>query len=412
MTDPLNNKNPGSEKPMNPSDHPATLDEVIPAGARWTVHEIAQQPAVWARVQALVVAQMGRREMTPEFIACCLATPNLRIVLTGAGSSAFIGQCLAPALMRRTRLRVDAVATTDLVAGPHLYFQREVPTLLVSFARSGNSPESVAALELADQFVDDCQHLVFTCNPDSHLLRLAAERSNARTLLLPAETHDRGFAMTSSFTSLLLAAAQVFGLLAPRGLPAIAHAASALLAQGLTLAESLVDQRFERVVYLGSNELQGLARESALKLLELTDGRTVASHDSPLGFRHGPKTIVNERTLVVMFVSNDPYTRQYDLDLLGELRRDGRAARVLALTAQPLSGSAASPNDDVEIDGLAEASDLAVAFPCVVFAQRLALLQSLRLGLSPDSPSVSGTVNRVVRGVTIHPYLDDDVPRH
>jgi tagatose-6-phosphate ketose/aldose isomerase len=389
----------------------STPEDFVPAGARWTVHEIAQQPAVWARVQALVAAQTGPREMTPEFIARCLATPNLRIVLTGAGSSAFIGQCLAPALMRRTGLRVDAVATTDLVAGPHLYFQREVPTLLVSFARSGGSPESGAALELADQFVDDCQHLVFTCNPDSHLLRLAAERANARTLLLPAETHDRGFAMTSSFTSLLLVAAQVFGLLPASSVPAIANAASALLAQGLTLAETLVEQRFERVVYLGSNELQGLAREAALKLLELTDGRMVASHDSPLGFRHGPKTIVNERTLVVMFVSNDPYTRQYDLDLLRELRRDGRAARVLALSAQPQQDE---ETDDVAIDGLAEANDLALAFPCVVFAQRFALLQSLRLGLSPDNPSVSGTVNRVVRGVTIHPYEEPghDVPRY
>jgi tagatose-6-phosphate ketose/aldose isomerase len=400
---------------MSPSD---TLDEFIPAGARWTVHEIAQQPSVWASVQALVASQTGPRDMTPGFIASCLATPNLRIVLTGAGSSAFIGQCLAPALMRRTGLRVDAVATTDLVAGPHLYFQREVPTLQVSFARSGSSPESAAALALADQFVDDCQHLVFTCNPDSLLQRLAAERSNARTLMLPAETHDRGFAMTSSFTSLLLAAAQVFGLLAPADgrPPAISQAASAVLSQGLRLADELVAQRFERVVYLGSNELQGLAREAALKLLELSDGRTVASHDSPLGFRHGPKTIVNDHTLVVMFVSNDPYTRQYDLDLLQELRRDGRAARVLALSAQPLLGACASAADDVLLEGLADAGDLALAFPCIVFAQRFALLQSLRLGLSPDNPSVSGTVSRVVRGVTIHPFpdteIDTDVPRH
>ncbi|MEK8030052.1 SIS domain-containing protein [Ideonella sp. DXS29W] len=393
------------------------FDERMPPGASWTVREIAQQPDVWARVSALVQAQTGPKDMSEPFVARCLATPGLRIVLTGAGSSAFIGQCLAPALMRHTGLRVDAVATTDLVAGPHLYFQRDVPTLLVSFARSGSSPESVAALELADRFVDDCQHLIFTCNPDSHLRRLAADRANARTLLLPAETHDRGFAMTSSFTSLLLAATQVFGLLgAGDPAAAIARAAASLLSQGLPLAQALVEQHFERVVYLGSNELQGLARESALKLLELTDGRIVASHDSPLGFRHGPKTIVNDRTLVVMFVSNDPYTRQYDLDLLAELRRDQRAARVLALSGQPILGDAAAASDDVQIEGLEAAPDLALAFPCVVFAQRFALLQSMHLGLSPDNPSVSGTVNRVVRGVTIHPFLDTPavthVPRH
>jgi tagatose-6-phosphate ketose/aldose isomerase len=285
-----------------------------------------------------------------------------------------------------------------------------VPTLLVSFARSGNSPESVAALDLADRCVDDCTHLVFTCNPEGLLHQWASGRANAHSLLLPPETHDRGFAMTSSFTSLLLASAQVFGVLEPASVPALSRAAQALLDSGQPLAEALVAEAFERVVYLGSNELQGLAREAALKLLELSDGRIVAGHDSPLGFRHGPKTIVNDRTLVVLFVSNDPYTRRYDLDLLRELRQDGRAARVLALSAQPLERPDASPRDDVllaGLAGLAEASDLALALPCAVFAQRFALLQSLRLGLTPDNPSVSGTVSRVVRGVTIHPYPGD-----
>jgi tagatose-6-phosphate ketose/aldose isomerase len=369
-----------------------------PPGAEWTTREIAQQPAVWARVRALVAGPAGGEAAAR--VARCLAAPDLRIVLTGAGSSAFVGECLAPALMRHTGRRVEALSTTDLVAGPHLHFQHTVPTLLVSFARSGNSPESVAALELADRFVGDCQHLVFTCNPEGLLHQWASGRANARSLLLPAETHDRGFAMTSSFTSLLLAAAQVFGMLEP--MPALSRAAEALLDSPLT--EALVADGYERVVYLGSNELQGLAREAALKLLELSDGRIVGRHDSPLGFRHGPKTIVNDRTLVVLFVSNDPYTRRYDLDLLRELRQDGRAARVLSLSAQALEGPAASPRDDVLLAGLAEASDLALAFPCAVFAQRFALLQSLRLGLTPDNPSVSGTVNRVVRGVTIHPY--------
>lgn len=394
-----------------------------PPSAAWTAREIAQQPASWARVQALVAGQAEPGGVTPALVARWLATPQLRIVLTGAGSSAFVGQCLAPALMRHTGCRVEAVATTDLVAGPHLYFQRGAPTLLVSFARSGSSPESVAALDLADQFVDECRHLVFTCNPEGllhqrALARRAQGRDDIHALLLPPETHDRGFAMTSSFTSLLLAAAQVFGLAAPAssGEPAISHATAALLDVGLPLAAALVDQGFERVVYLGSNELQGLAREAALKLLELSDGRVVGCHDSPLGFRHGPKTIVNDRTLVVVFVSNDPYTRRYDLDLLRELRQDGRAGRVLAISAQPLAADGAPAADDLLLSGLAEASDLALAFPCIAFAQVFALLQSLRLGLTPDNPSVSGTVSRVVRGVTIHPFPNAGdhahVPRH
>ena len=114
------------------------------------------------------------------FSSRCCAGAELRIVLTGAGTSAFIGECLAPALIRRTGLRVEAVPTTDLVGSPDAGLSLAVPTLLVSFARSGNSPESVAALRLAELVVPECHHLIFTCNRDGRALparRVDAERA-------------------------------------------------------------------------------------------------------------------------------------------------------------------------------------------------------------------------------------------
>jgi tagatose-6-phosphate ketose/aldose isomerase len=156
------------------------------------------------------------------------------------------------------------------------------------------------------------------------------------------------------------------------------------------------------VIYLGSNAFKGLAREGALKLLELTDGAVVGSFDTPLGFRHGPKTIVDARTLVVLFVSNDSHARLYDLDLLRELRADGRAGRVLAIAAR--AGGLAP--DDLVVAGMADAADLECALPFAAFFQLFALLQSMASGLTPDNPSVSGTVTRVVHGVTIHPCAD------
>ena len=371
----------------------------------WTAREIAQQPAVWDEV----VDGVARAGLA-GFVAQQLATPHLRIVLTGAGTSAFIGESLAPAIARHTGARVDAVATTDLVAGPARYFQREAPTLMVHFARSGNSPESVAALALADQFVDDCRHIVITCNDEGALGMAARQRAPeaTRLIVLPAATNDRGFAMTSSFSSLLLAAARMFGLVDA----APAAAARNLLARAPALAAELVARGFGRVVYLGSNELKGLAREAALKLLELTDGRVVALHDSPLGFRHGPKTIVDANTLIVVFLANDPHARHYDLDLLRELRADGRAGRVLAIGGSPAGLDI--PLGDLLVAGLVGAPDIAAVPAFAVFAQVFALHQSLALGLTPDNPSVSGTVNRVVRGVTIypHPHLGDhDVHR-
>jgi tagatose-6-phosphate ketose/aldose isomerase len=183
----------------------------------------------------------------------------------------------------------------------------------------------------------------------------------------------------------------------------------------LPLIQSLVREGFERVVYLGSNALKGLAREAALKTLELSDGRVVAISDTPLGFRHGPKTIVNRKTLVVLFLCNDPHARRYDVDLLNELRSDGVAGRVLALTAQPDQGAVradgiaahdgevAAGADQLVLRDAAGASDLALCFPYVVFAQSLAFMYSLTLGLRPDVPNASGIVNRVVQGVSIYP---------
>lgn len=375
---------------------PTDLDH---RGAAHTAREIAHQPAVWQMVHEQLQAE---RPALDAFLAPLLALPQLRIVLTGAGSSAFIGQCIAPALLRhlspRAGIRVEAVATTDIVSGPEQCLQPGVPTLLVSFARSGNSPESLAAVELADGFIKTCHHLIVTCAADGMLNRRLAGKANAHVLLLPDETHDRAFAMTSSFTGMLLAAAWAFGL-ALGTVTALAQAAQSLADRETDRLYTLTDTPFERVVFLGSNTLLGLAREAALKLLELTDGKLIAMADSTLGFRHGPKTFLNDRTLVVIFLSNDPYTRRYDLDLLHELRREGRA-RVLALGTE--KGSHA---DDVQLALPASAPDLALAPVALVFAQCLALLASLQLGITPDNPSASGTVTRVVSGVTIHSLI-------
>lgn len=366
-------------------------------GGGVTAREIAQQPHVWPQIDALVA---GQRAQIDAFLAPLLARPELRIVMAGAGTSAFIGECLAPGLLRQGR-RVEAVPTTDLVSGPDRYFQRAVPTLVVSFARSGSSPESVAAVALADQLVDEVHHLVITCNEEGQLYRMSQDRANALAILLPDATHDRGFAMTTSFTSMLLTAALAFRVLAPGVATRLAPAAGQVGARALPLLTQLVEGAFRRVVYLGSNELRGLAREAALKLLELTDGQVVAIHDSPLGFRHGPKTIVDDQTLVVVLLSNDPQARRYDLDLLRELRGDRRAGRVLALGARQ---DDALGDDSFVFAGVADAQDLALALPYIVFCQSFAYLRSLSLGVRPDTPSMSGTVNRVVRGVTIYPF--------
>jgi tagatose-6-phosphate ketose/aldose isomerase len=370
------------------------------ADALWTTREILQQPRVWSQIVQLVA---GRAFRLDAFLRPLLERSDVRVVLTGAGTSSFIGECLAPAVARRWKCRVEAVATTDLVACPDNWLLPRMPTLLVSFARSGNSPESFAAVELAQSCLPQCHHLIVTCSSEGALFRRASQLPNAHTLLLPDETNDRSFAMTSSFTAMLLAAALVFHAMVPGPalLATLVSAADMILAEWPGRIRSLLQSSLRRVVYLGAGELKGLAREAALKLLELTDGKIVAVADSPLGFRHGPKTIVDSTTMIIMFISNDPYRRQYDLDLLRELRNDAIALRVVAISAQPDLG-AAHP-DNFLLPALASVADLALCLPFVIFAQSLALMQSLALGISPDNPNAAGTVSRVVRGVSIYP---------
>ena len=384
---------------MNYLGHPQA--DLEAARGIWTAREISQQPLMWEKIGNLM-----ERESTAlrAFLKPLLERPNLRIVLTGAGTSSFVGECLAPSLRGVTRLRVDAVATTDLVEAPSNGLDPTVPTLLVSFARSGNSPESEAALTLAEQYVSDCHHLIITCNADGLLYRRGKLLGNAYVLLLPEETNDRGFAMTSSFTGMMLAVALAFDLLRQERPEALSRWASSLLDAQVPYITSLARGGFERVVYLGGQEFKGLARESALKLLELSDGKVVALAETPLGFRHGPKTIVNGKTLVVMFLSNDPYARQYETDLLRELRTDGVAGRVVALCARHAPEGDSSGQDWLTIPAATDASNLGLCFPYVVFAQTLAFLQSLALGLRPDTPNARGVVNRVVQGVSIYPW--------
>jgi len=372
------------------------------AGAQWTAREIAQQPKLWP----LIARQVGTDTGLRAWLTPLLANPALRMVLTGAGTSAYIGKCLAPALSKAGR-QAEAIPTTDIVASPRGTLGVKAPTLMVHFARSGDSPESVAALELAEQQIDECHHLIVTCNAQGELNRRVRGLRHAYSIVLPEACNDQSFAMTSSFTGMLLAAALALGALPPHAgrIEAIAALGTEILTAHAPLADTLVRAQFDRVVFVGSNELKGLALESALKMLELTDGRVVSIGESPLGFRHGPKTIVNGSTLVVTFLSNDPYTRQYDLDLLRELRSDAVAGRVVALTARPAERE--GPDTIVLTAGAATGgslTDLELCLPYVAFAQTLALLRSLSLGLSPDIPNAAGTVNRVVQGVSIHPF--------
>lgn len=373
-------------------------------GATDTSREIAQQPTVWREV-ASVIAESGAA--TTAFLQPLLDRPDLRVILSGAGTSSYVGDVLAPALRRRLGRRVDAVATTDIVANPLAFFAEDVPTLLVSFARSGDSPESVTASELATQTLTHCWHLVVTCNPQGRLAREHAAADTSHVLVMPHAANDRGFAMTSSFTSMMLAALLALGGDDERLVERLAESAEQVLATRAGAAADLAARGYSRIVYLGSGGLHGLARESALKVLELTAGRVVALSESALGFRHGPKAVLDDRTLVVAYESNDPYISQYDRDIVAELRRSMPEQDLLTVSSR----AERRPQDNHwTLPGLEGVDDAALALPAVICAQLIGLQFSLALGCKPDNPFPSGQVNRVVQGAIMHSWPLGQMP--
>ncbi|MGT2910197.1 SIS domain-containing protein [Streptococcus cameli] len=380
-------------------------EELTKLGAAITAPEIYQQPGLWQEAYDLYVA---KREEIKAFLANIQDKhEQVQVIFAGAGTSDFVGQSIANHLNQvndLNKIRFSTVGTIELVARPHDYLQADIPTILVSFARSGNSPESLAAVENAKKLVNNLYQVTITCAPEGKLA-VAAENDETNLLLLqPAGSNDKGFAMTGSYTCMSLTAVLVFSTLSEedkkRHVETIVRLGQDVLDRE-DYVQELVDLDFERVIYLGAGGFYGLAHEAQLKILELTAGQIATMYETPVGFRHGPKSLINEDTIVVEFTSNDAYTKQYDVDLLNEVHNDGIARRIVALSATEIENTQAPTF--VLAEGGKDLPDVFLTFPYILFGQTFAIMTALKCKNLPDTPSPTGTVNRVVQGVTIYP---------
>ena len=382
-----------------------TKEDLLELGAEITTREIYQQPQVWQtafenyKVQADEIAVfLNNIDEKYDYI---------KVILTGAGTSAYVGETLLPHFRKiydERKWNFNAIATTDIVANPLAYLHKEVTTILVSFARSGNSPESVAAVDLAKDLVEELYQITITCAAEGKLAQQAHGDERNLLLLQPTPSNDAGFAMTSSFTSMMLTALLIFD---KADLVAKAEKVSALMTLSQEVLDSaeeiqeIVSLDYNRVIYLGAGPFFGLAHEAQLKILELTAGQVATMYESPVGFRHGPKSLVNEKTVVVVFGSTDSYTKLYDLDLVREVAGDEIARKVILLTEQKED---LKNIEQVILSSQQLADDVYRVFPYIVYGQLFALLTALKVKNRPDTPSPTGTVNRVVQGVIIHSF--------
>ena len=382
-----------------------TKEDLIELGAEITTREIYQQPQVWQTAFENYKAQAD--EIVAFLNGIGEKHDYIKVILTGAGTSAYVGDTLLPYFRKiydERKWNFNAIATTDIVANPLAYLHKEVTTILVSFARSGNSPESVAAVDLAKDIVEELYQITITCAEEGKLAQQAHGDERNLLLLQPAPSNDAGFAMTSSFTSMMLTALLVFD---KADLAAKAEKVSALMTLSQEMLDSaeaiqkMVSLDYNRVIYLGAGPFFGLAHEAQLKILELTAGQVATMYESPVGFRHGPKSLVNEKTVVVVFGSTDSYTKLYDLDLVREVAGDEIARKVILLTDQKED---LENVEQVIFSSQQLADDVYRVFLYIVYGQLFALLTALKVNNRPDTPSPTGTVNRVVQGVIIHSF--------
>ena len=376
------------------------------SGAYWTSREIYQQPETWLKTFEQIRKE---KDAISRFIQKVTSQPDYDIILTGAGTSEYVGNSIFPFLATLNDHKVKSYGTTDIVACPEDYLSKTKPTLLISFGRSGNSPESVAAVEVANAVCENICHLFVTCNHDGALSRFAEGKDNCYAINLTPETHDQAFAMTSSYTNMYLAT--VLSFLTDKldeyepVIRELAENVKKIHQEYFGCLEKLVDEfDFSRIVYLGSNCLKGVSQESALKMCELTAGQVMTTFDSTMGFRHGPKSVVCPGSLDVIYLSDDPYTRQYDLDIIRELSPERNGNRIMAVSSYNDPEVVELVDYFITFENKDRYDNVFLGLEYINIAQCIAMLKSISIGVKPDTPSPSGVVNRVVKGVTIYHY--------
>jgi putative tagatose-6-phosphate ketose/aldose isomerase len=373
-----------------------------------TAKEILQQPKLWK--EALTLFKDSEKDLL-DFFSRINLNEEYRIIFTGAGTSEYVGNILEPFLNKNEKKEFESIATTDILNNPLNYFKKEKKTLIVSFARSGDSPESAGVIDIADKLIDEVYHLFITCNKEGALAKRAEGNEKIFLLLMPEESNDKGFAMTSSFSCMLLSGILAFSKnseeVIEEMLKIIDIAEKELKNKYIEIKE-IAEQEHKRIVVLGSGILKGLAQELSLKVMELSAGKIVSVSNTTLGFRHGPKAIVNNETIVFELINQDEYAVKYDEGLLEEMSEDKSADKLIAYNISSNDLIEESTYKVIKLDETDREKiknrELASLFIYLIYGQIYAFFKSQYLGNTTDNPFPSGEVNRVVKKFKVHKF--------
>lgn len=228
------------------------------------------------------------------------------LVFVGCGTSYNLALSLA-AYANMAGRKAIAVPGAEWQNRPQAFWPDWKTAHVFALSRSGETSETVAAAKASR--AAGAHVTAITVEPDSALAKNCDR-------LITAETHrDEGIVMTVSASLIVLLGLQAIG----RDIPASAVATARHLMETLDAALPEIIAERSHFVFLGGGPLFGIALEGALKLMEMSQIITQAFH--PLEYRHGPISLVDEQTAVIMLYSSDQ--KPAETTLVDELKAKG-----------------------------------------------------------------------------------------
>jgi glutamine---fructose-6-phosphate transaminase (isomerizing) len=331
--------------------------------------EILSQPLCWNTSLTQLGDSGTLKEVSARF------TGAREWVFIGCGSSFYVAQAAAASMTALTGIPARAVPASEILLFPQLYpwADKTVPVLI---SRSGRTSEVLkVGQDLRARGVDS---LGISCTPGQALEELAS-----RTILLPA-ADEQSTVMTRSFTSMLMALQALAATLG--GCEDFLAAQLRVARAGEKLMDTLpqrvgrfvAEREFADYVCLGQGGLYGMACESALKLTEMSVSYAQSFHT--MEFRHGPKSIVCEDTLVVFLLSEGGY--KAELEVLEEIKGLGGTTMVVTNSADARVKAAA----DFLVELGVQAPEWAKLPLYLPSQQLMGLYTGTKKGLDPDRP--------------------------
>ncbi|MBC7218006.1 MAG: SIS domain-containing protein [Candidatus Caldatribacterium sp.] len=331
-----------------------------------TYHEIRRQPITWREV-------LGYLESKREELLAFLSSGYKEALFAGCGSSYNLALTAAYLWQKFTRERARGVPSSEVFLFPEGVFLPEERYLFVGISRSGETTETVKAVAYFKEHFGG-KAIGITCQEGSSLARLAD------CSIVLSSAAEQSVVMTQSFSSMLLAL--LFLAMAKSGMPtsdlnALPETLELLISRYEAVVKNLAEHgSFTKFIFLGNGPLYGIAWEGSLKLKEMSLTPTETFHF--LEFRHGPKSIVDEETLLIALTSQSAFDMEKEVIL--EMVRLGATVLHLGLEHLP------SPKVVEVLYDEKSVSPIFLPLLDVVFLQLLGYFRAKKRGLDPDNP--------------------------